>query len=421
MRTGVAVPAPYLVLGGSGFVGRHVVARLVAAGHRVTVLTRRRAAARHLILLPTVDVVEGDPMDRATLARLAVPVSAVINLVGILHERGPSSFTRIHVDLPRLLVEACRASGVRRIVHLSSVGADATGGPSRYMRSKGEGEAVIEQSGLNWTILRPSIVFGREDRFINLFARLAVPVTAVINLVGILHERGPSSFTRVHVDLPRLIVEACKASGVRRIVHLSAVGADATGGPSRYTRSKGEGEAVIEQSGLDWTILRPSIVFGREDRFINLFARLARALPLIALAGASARFQPIYVRDVAACVQHVLSDDTTIGQRYSLCGPKAYTLRELVAYAAEVSGHPRPIVALGPAASRLQALVLEMLPGGLMSRDNLASMSRDNVCDGPFPSVFGFAPTTLEAVVPTYLAPDATKSYYDQFREHSGR
>ena len=319
MRTGIAVPPPYLVLGGTGFIGRHVVARLVAAGHRVTVLTRRRAAARHLILLPTVDVVEGDPLDAPTLARLTVPVAAVVNLCGILHER------------------------------------------------------------------------------------------------------GRDTFARAHVELPRLVVAACKAAGVRRIVHMSAVGADAKGGPSRYMRSKGEGELVVEQSGLDWTIFRPSIVFGREDRFLNLFARLARSLPLLAIASADARFQPIYVRDVAACVQRALDDDATIGQRYSLCGPKAYTLRELVAYAAEVSGHPRPIVGLGPAASKLQALALEMLPGGLMSRDNLLSMTRDNVCDEPFPALFGITPTALEAVVPSYLAPDAIKSPYDQYREHSGR
>ncbi|HSV19583.1 MAG TPA: complex I NDUFA9 subunit family protein [Casimicrobiaceae bacterium] len=319
MRTGIAVPPPVLVLGGSGFIGRHVVARLVAAGQPVTVLTRRRASARHLILLPTVDVVEGDCMDRDTLMRLCVPAVAVINLVGILHERGTSTFARVHVDLPRLLVDVCKAAGVQRIVHMSAVGADARGGASRYMRSKGEGEDVVAHSG------------------------------------------------------------------------------------------------------LEWTILRPSIVFGREDRFLNLFARLARSLPLLAIGGADARFQPIYVRDLAACVEHVLNDDATIGQRYSLCGPKAYSLRELVSYAGEVSGHRRPVIGLPPAAAKLQALALELLPGTLMSRDNLASMTRDNVCEGPFPSIFGFAPTALEAVAPTYLAPDAIKSPYDEFREHSGR
>lgn len=315
----MAAPETILVLGGSGFIGRYLVARLAGAGYRVTVLTRRRSRSRHLLLLPTVDVVEGDPYDPVTLLRLAVPATAAINLVGVLNERGGETFARAHVELPRLLVEACKASGVRRILHMSALGADAAGGASRYMRSKGEGEAI--------------------------------------------------------------------AAG----------------------------------SGLDYTIFKPSIVFGREDRFLNLFARLARALPLLALAASAARFQPIYVLDVAHCMACALDDDATIGQRYHLCGPKVYTLRELVRYAAEVSGHPRPIVGLGPAASKLQALALEVLPGGLMSRDNLASMSRDNVCDGPFPSIFRLEPTALEAVAPSWLAPDAIKSHYDAYREHSGR
>lgn len=315
----MAAPETILVLGGSGFIGRHVVARLSAASYRVTVLTRSRARSRHLILLPTVDVVEGDPYDPAALLRLAVPA------------------------------------------------------------------------------------------------------TAVINLVGVLNERGGATFARAHVDLPRLVVEACKAAGVRRLLHMSALGADAAGGTSRYQRSKGEGEAVIASSGLDCTIFKPSIIFGREDRFLNLFARLARSLPLLAIAAPDARFQPIYVRDVAHCVAYALDEDATIGATYHLCGPKVYMLRELVAYAAEVSGHPRPIIGLGPAASKLQALGLEMLPGGLMSRDNLASMARDNVCDGPFPSIFGLEPTSLEAVAPMWLAPDAIKSEYDVYRERSGR
>jgi NADH dehydrogenase len=315
----MAAPETILVLGGSGFIGRHVVARLTDGGYRVTVLTRRRARSRHLILLPTVDVVEGDPYDPATLLRLAVPA------------------------------------------------------------------------------------------------------TAVVNLVGILHEGGGETFQRAHVDFPRLVVDACKAAGVRRLVQLSAIGADAAGGASRYMRSKGEGERVVAQSGLDYTILRPSIVFGREDRFLNMFAQLARRFLVLPLGASEARFQPIYVRDVAQCIVTALDDDVTIGQTYNLCGPKVYTLRELVRYAADVSGKPRPIVPLGPAMARLQALTLELLPGRLMSRDNLASMTRDNVCDAPFPSVFRLEPTALEAVAPMWLAPEAIRSPFDVYREHSGR
>jgi NADH dehydrogenase len=142
---------------------------------------------------------------------------------------------------------------------------------------------------------------------------------------------------------------------------------------------------------------------------------------VIALAAPGARFQPVYVGDVAHCFVHSVDDDLTELARYDLCGPKVYTLRELVAYVGEVTGAVRPILALGPALSQLQATVLEHLPGKLMSRDNLKSMQKDNVCDGPFPAVFGLSPTEVEAVAPQYLAPTARRSPYDTYRESSGR
>jgi len=307
-----------VVLGGSGFVGRHIVAKLVAAGHRVTVPTRSRERARHLILLPTVNVIEADIHDAATLGRL----------------------TR---------------------------GADA-----------------------------------------------------VVNLVGILNETGRETFAHAHVALAQSVVAACKSSGVRRLVHMSALNADPAG-PSLYLRSKGEAEAAVAASGLAWTIFRPSVIFGRGDAFLNMFASLARLLPVIALAAPSARFQPVWIGDVAHCFVHAVGDDATIGQRYDLCGPKAYTLRELVAWTAETAGTVRPIIPLGPGLSRFQAFVLEHLPGKLMSRDNLASMTRDNVCDRPFPAIFGIEPAALEALAPDWLAPDRNRSRFDQFRAHGGR
>ena len=160
-----------LVLGGSGFVGRHLVARLVAAGRRVIVPTRQRERAKHLILLPTVDVVEADVHNEAVLARLARRASVVVNLVGILNESRRGEFERVHVELARKLVAACRVAGVSRLLHMSALNADPRG-PSRYLRSKGEAEAIVAASGLAWTIFRPSVIFGREDSFLNLFATL---------------------------------------------------------------------------------------------------------------------------------------------------------------------------------------------------------------------------------------------------------
>ena len=311
-------PQRIVVVGGSGFVGRHVVAKLSAAGHAVVVPTRRRESAKHLILLPTVEVVEADVYDRAVLARLLAGATAVVNLVGILNESGRATFARSHIELVRTLTAACTAAGVRRFLQMSALHADPAG-------------------------------------------------------------------------------------------------------PSRYQRSKGEAETIVKASPLAWTIFRPSVIFGPEDSFLNLFAQLSRLLPVVALASPDARFQPVYVGDVAHCMAYALTDDATHGQSYDLCGPTAYTLRDLVRYVGQVSGAVRPIIPLGPRLSRLQATALEMLPGTLMSRDNLASMTRDSVCDCAFPAVFGILPTALEAIAPDYLAPAARHSPYDAYRAGRGR
>jgi NADH dehydrogenase len=250
--------------------------------------------------------------------------------------------------------------------------------------------------------------------------RLVEGVSAVINLVGILNETGGQTFQKAHVDLADHVIAACKVAGVRRLVHMSALNADPAG-PSRYLRSKGEAEAAVEASGLDWTIVQPSVIFGREDAFLNLFARILRIVPVMALARADARFQPVYVGDVAECIVRALSLPATIGHKYPLCGPEIYTLRELVRYAGDVIGKPRPIIALGPKLGMLQAMALEFLPGTLMSRDNLASMQRDSVCDCEFPAVFGLRPQTLETVAPTYLGPAMAKNRYDDYRVRGGR
>ena len=311
-------PQRIVVLGGSGFVGRHVVGRLAAAGHRVTVAERRRESAKHLILLPTVDVVEADVND------------------------------------PRAL---------------------------------------------------PTLFAGADT---------------VINLVGILNEAGPATFARAHVELARNVVAACHAAGVTRLLHMSALGADA-GAASQYLRTKAAAEAIVAASGLRWTIFRPSVIFGREDSFLNLFARLSRVLPIVVLAAPNARFQPVYVEDVAHCFVQAVTDDLTRHARFDLCGPRVYTLRELVVYVGELTGSLRPIIALSPGLSKLQATVLEHLPGKLMSRDNLLSMQKDNVCNCPFPAVFGVAPVALEAVAPQYLSPGAQRSAFDPYRANSGR
>ncbi len=299
-----------LIIGGSGFIGSHIVAKLAAADCWITVPTHRLAHAEHLLELPMVeDVIEADVHDDATLAGLIQGKEAVINLVGILHGK-----------------------------------AGAAGSP-----------------------------YGPE-------------------------------FARAHVELPKRIVAACAAHGVRRYLHMSALGADRNG-PSMYQRSKADGEAAaFSNPAVMTTVFRPSVVFGDHDHFLNLFASLQKLMPVMLLAGADAKFQPVYVEDVAQAFVTALHDDRTIGKTYELAGPTVYTLRELVQLAGTYSGHRRPVVGLPDALARVQAFVLEHLPGDpLMTRDNLDSMKVDNVAHSSMADALGIEPTALEAIAPYYL------------------
>ncbi len=231
----------------------------------------------------------------------------------------------------------------------------------------------------------------------------------VVNLVGVLHgERAEpygAAFAAAHVDLPRRIVEACLRTGVRRLLHMSALGAGSAG-PSMYLRSKGDGERIVRESGLDWTMFRPSVIFGPDDHFLNLFANMQQLAPVVPLACAQAKFQPVYVQDVAQAFVNAMATMATIGRAYDLAGPQVYTLEELVRFAGRASGNPRPVLHLPDALARVQAAMLEHMPGGpVMSRDNLDSMQLDNVMTGPIAPELGLAqPVGLEVVMTDVLA-----------------
>jgi len=243
--------------------------------------------------------------------------------------------------------------------------------------------------------------------------RLLDGVDAVINLVGVLHSRsglpyGPA-FDKAHVQLPRLIGEACRREGVRRVVHVSALGADING-PSEYQRSKAAGEAALRniRPELDWTILRPSVIFGEGDRFLNLFARLARLAPVMPLGSAHARFQPVWVDDVAEVVSRCLQRSDSIRQTLEVAGPSLCSLADLVRYAGRQVGCNPVIVPLPEGMAMLQARLLERLPNPMMSRDNVRSMRVDNIAQGT-PLPFGMRPHAMEEVVPAYLGGTSTR------------
>lgn len=308
------------ILGGSGFVGSHITHRLSNAGYSVKVLTRRREANRHLLLLPNVQVVECNVLDDAALESEIKGADAVINLIGVLHDARKQGFDALHIELPRRLAHFCSKLGVARLLHMSALQANASA-PSAYLRSKAAGEAAV-------------LAYGDQ-------------------------------------------------------LHIS--------------------------------VFRPSVIFGREDHFLNLFATLVKWLPLVFLAKPEARFQPVFVDDVARAFVLGLENSGTFGQCYELGGPQVYTLRALVQYVADVLGRKRLIIGLNDRLSYLQAYFMEFSPLKLLSRDNIKSMQVDNVCAGAFPAEFGFQPTPLEAVVPEYLAGDNPRLVYDRLRRRAGR
>ena len=230
---------------------------------------------------------------------------------------------------------------------------------------------------------------------------------AVVNLVAILHGSA-AAFEQVHVRLPETLARVCAESGVRRLVHVSALGANPQG-PSMYQRSKGRGEVLLqaaaERGELDLTLLQPSVIFGRDDRFINLFTQLQRVFPVMPLAGARTRFQPVWVGDVVQALVQTLAQRRTIGHTYELAGPDVLSLRELVQLVGRHGGCLRPVLPLPHAVGWLQALAMEWLPGPtLMSRDNLASMAVDNVASGHRPGLSALGVATPRRLVQVFPA-----------------
>ena len=309
-----------VVLGGSGFVGSAIVAKLVSAGYQVTVLTRRLDHAKHLSLLPGVTLKVCNVFDAQALRSALQGADAVINLLGILHQSGKASFTQVHEHLPVQLAKLCQDLGIKRLLHMSSLCA-ATDAPSLYLRSKGQAEVALAGH---------------------------VPALAI-------------------------------------------------------------------------TVFRPSIIFGRADQFINLFAGLIKHLPLVVLVKPNAKFQPVWVEDVATCFVASLNEPASFGLSYDLVGPKVYTFRALLKAIMQTLGVHKPILGLNDALSYAQAFLMECLPIKLMSRDNIRSMQVDSVSNQGFPEWLELRPSALETVMPQYLIDQTPRGAYDRFRRKAAR
>ena len=243
------------------------------------------------------------------------------------------------------------------------------------------------------------------DELQNLCSRIKVG-GAVINLVGVLHDKTAKPYGKVfksaHVDLPGNIITAMQMHGLKRYLHMSALGADVQG-PSMYQRSKGDGEKVVKSSNLDWTIFRPSVIFGAQDQFINLFSKLTKLLPVMPLANYQAKFQPVSVDDVATAFSKALQMPQTIHQAYDLVGPTVYTMKEIVEFAARKAKTSCAIIPVPAFVGYLQALAFEFLPGPtLMSRDNIDSMRLPNVLPlngmDALTSIFSISKRSLEGM-----------------------
>lgn len=225
----------------------------------------------------------------------------------------------------------------------------------------------------------------------------------VVNLVGILNDAGKNSansFAGAHAELTRKVVDACTALGIKRYLHMSALNADADKGTSEYLRTKGEAEKTVKASkALNWTLFQPSVIFGEQDSFFNRFAGLLTSLPVFPLACPDARMAPVYVGDVVDSMMSSINDTSTFNQSIQLCGPSDYTLQEIVEFTANTCGLKRKIIRLPDGLAKLQARVMEFVPGKPFSRDNYQSLQTDSVCQ----TGCDRQPTSIQAIVPSYL------------------
>lgn len=312
-----------LVLGGSGFVGGHLARRLSRDGHDLTIGTRYAPGCRHLNVVPRTRVRQFDPHDMDQLARAAAGHDAVINLVGILNERGfaGAGFRKAHVELVEKTIAVCRETGIRRLIHMSALNAGK--GESHYLKTRGEAENLVGEAGT--------------------------------------------------------------------------------------------------EGNLAWTIFRPSTIFGPDDSFLNRFATLLRISPVLPLARPKAKFAPVFVGDVAEAFARVLPSSESAGMTYELCGAEQWELKALVKWLAAQLRMRRLVIGLPDWAGRLQARFFDFVPGKPFSTDNFKSLLTDSVCADDGFARLGIEPWAMSKLAPTWLKPRGRQERYREYRRRARR
>jgi NADH dehydrogenase len=307
-----------LLLGGSGFIGRRLAFTLANRGCTVTIPCRRPHRNKSLLVHPNIRVIEADVFDSARLDSLCEGQQAMINLIGILHQRKRNDFRRVHVDFIKTLVSACTRSDIKRLLHLSALGADQATGSSQYLRSKGEGENLLH-------------TFGQKD---------------------------------LHV-----------------------------------------------------TSFQPSVVFGKNDHFINRFANILKLCPgVLPLACPQSRFAPVYIGDLVEKIADAVDDKATYGQRYSVCGPEQFTLQQILELLIKAMGLSCRIMPLGNGLSKFQAMILQYLPGKLFTLDNYRSLQTPSICEDGEP-----CSSSLHQHIQDISVLFSNKKHYDRFRQQLPR
>jgi len=310
------------ILGGTGFLGQSLAARLTKLGYQVTIPTRKRESFRELLVLPNLKLVQTNTHDANEVSQAVTGSDAVINLVGILNETRSAT----------------------------------------------------------------------------------------------------QKFKAAHVDFTQTLIDICETQNIQRYIQVSALKAEADTSPSEYLRTKGEAETLVQKSNLQTTVFRPSVIFGENDSFVNKFAGLLKIPnPFFFLPVPNARFAPVHVNDVVEGIVRSIDDPSTYQQRYSCCGPKIYSMRELIQLIAKTMGVKRIVVGLNPFLSKFAASFLGMMPGKPFTKDNYQSLQINNICESNGLEKLGITPVSIESVIPAYLQERDTNFSFDEYRRTAGR